>query len=332
VSAAVSCARTPGAPEEKILARYSRDYFWKEYLPSLGVVDGQYDLTQFDLRHSAVLQMIAAQAPGRRLLEVGCGAGFFLKAAERAEWRVEGIELSAEASGFAAGRLQLPIRRERAEDAPIEAGSFDAAVMFDVIEHLFDPRAVLSAIARALAPGGTLVMTTPNFDSASRYLLGVDWAVLSPLEHMYYFTEDSLRRQLAATGFSDVRFERQHVMWGPQETINFRYTHGPNGIRAGCARSSCGQAAVRSPGSCSAPDARTRYCALRRRLDNEQAINRSSPAVVPRGRPRNLREFHRRLALTHLGAASTHALTREVLALGRGDASPAPYVRAPPGG
>ena len=104
--------------------------------------------------------------------------------------------------------------------------------MFDVIEHLFDPRAVLAAIARALAPGGTLVISTPNIDSASRYLLGTDWAVLSPLEHVYYFSEDSLRRLLEATGFSDVRFVREHVMWGPQETINFRYTHAPGGLRA----------------------------------------------------------------------------------------------------
>jgi SAM-dependent methyltransferase len=222
----------PRAPEAKILSRYSSDYFWKEYLPSLGVVDGTFDLAQFDARHAAVLQMIAARATGRRLLEVGCGAGFFLKAAERAGWHVEGIELSTEASRFAVERLQLPIRRERAEDAPIEPGSFDAAVMFDVIEHLFDPRAVLGAIARALTPGGTLVISTPNVDSASRYLLGIDWAVLSPLEHVYYFNEDSLRRLLEATGFSDVRFVREHVMWGPQETINFRYTHAPGGLRA----------------------------------------------------------------------------------------------------
>ena len=61
--------------------------------------------------------------------------------------------------------------------------------MFDVIEHLFDPRSVLTAIARALVPGGLMVISTPNYDSASRHLLGVDWAVLSPLEHVYYFTE-----------------------------------------------------------------------------------------------------------------------------------------------
>jgi 2-polyprenyl-3-methyl-5-hydroxy-6-metoxy-1,4-benzoquinol methylase len=222
----------PRAPHAKILARYSRDYFWQEYLPSLGVVDGRFDLAQFDRRHQAMLDLIGARARGRRLLEVGCGAGFFLKAAQRAGWQVEGIELSDEASRFAVERLQLPIRRERAEEAPVEPGSFDAAAMFDVIEHLFDPASVLAAIARALSPGGTLAISTPNFDSLSRVLLGPDWAVLSPLEHVYYFTEASLTRMLTAAGFPNVEFIRQHTMWGPQETLNFRYTHEPGGWRS----------------------------------------------------------------------------------------------------
>jgi SAM-dependent methyltransferase len=235
IAACVGCGlvfANPRAPEDKILARYSRDYFWNEYLPSLGAAEGKFDLAQFDLRHAALLRLMAERAPGRRLVEVGCGAGFFLKTAARAGWQVEGIELSEEAARFASERLELPIRRERAEDAPIAPGSFDAAAMFDVIEHLFDPRAVLTAIARALVPGGLMVISTPNYDSASRHLLGVDWAVLRPLEHVYYFTEVSLRRLLEATGFSDVQFIRQHVMWGPQETINFRYTHAPDGLRA----------------------------------------------------------------------------------------------------
>ena len=222
----------PRAPHEKILARYSREYFWKEYLPSLGVVDERYDLATFDLRHKAMLDLIAARTRGRRLLEVGCGAGFFLKAAQRAGWTVEGIELSDEAARFAVERLQLPIRRERAEDAPIEPASFDAAAMFDVIEHLFEPASVLAAIARALPPGGTLAISTPNFDSLSRTALGADWAVLSPLEHVYYFTQASLTRMLAAAGFPTVEFVRRHAMWGPQETLNFRYTHEPAGWRA----------------------------------------------------------------------------------------------------
>jgi len=222
----------PRAPEAKILSRYSADYFWKEYLPSLGVHNGAFDLAQFDARYAVMLQMMGVEAPGRRLLEVGCGAGFFLKAAERAGWQVDGIELSEEASRFAIERLGLRVRRERAEEAPIEPGSFHVAAMFDVIEHLFAPRSVLTAIARALVSGGALVVSTPNIHSASRVLLGRDWAVLSPLEHVYYFSENSLKRLLEVSGFTDVRFVRQHVMWGPQETVNFRYTHAPDGARA----------------------------------------------------------------------------------------------------
>jgi SAM-dependent methyltransferase len=222
----------PRAPQEKILARYSPEYFWTEYLPSLGVFDGHYDLTAFDARYGVLLTMLARRTAGRRLIEVGSGAGFFLKAAERAGWQVKGVELSAEGARFATERLELDILTERAENLPVEPGSYDIAAMFEVIEHLFDPRAVLSSLARALVSGGTLVITTPNFDSASRHLLGVDWAVLSPLEHVYYFREHSLRRLLESTGFKDVQFVRRHVNWGPQETINFRYTHAPDGMRA----------------------------------------------------------------------------------------------------
>jgi SAM-dependent methyltransferase len=222
----------PRAPRDKILARYSRDYFWTEYLPSLGVVGYDFDLAGFDVRYGALLHMLGEAVPGRRLLEVGCGAGFFLKAAERLGWNVLGIELSDEAARFAATRLGLNVRRQRAEDAPIPPGSFDAAGMFDTIEHLFDPRSVLTAIARALAPGGVLAITTPNFDSITRHLLGVDWAVLSPLEHVYYFQERTLARLLESCGFSRIRFVRRHIMWGPLETVNPRYSHAPDATRA----------------------------------------------------------------------------------------------------
>ncbi len=222
----------PRAPAAAILARYSPDYFWKEYLPSLGVIDGKYDLEPFDARHAMLLQMLAERTHGRRLFEVGAGGGFFLKAAERAGWQVAGIELSEAAARFARERLELEVTSVSAETMSVADGSYDAVAMFEVIEHLFDPRAVLLAAARILVPGGSLVVSTPNFDAASRYLLGEDWAVLSPLEHVYYFREESLRRLLEATGFSEVRFERVHAMWGPIETANFRYTHAPKGWRA----------------------------------------------------------------------------------------------------
>lgn len=223
----------PRTSKDEIWKRYSSDYFWHEYLPALGVQDGRFDLETFDRRHAATLQLIAAHAgkPGR-LLEIGTGAGFFLKAAERAGWSVAGVELSSEGAAFARDRLGLEIRQEAAESLTFPARTFDVAVMFDVIEHLFDPKAVLEAIGRVLKPGGLLLITTPNFDALSRHALGSAWAVLSPLEHVYYFTEATLRELLARSSFSDVRFVRRRRGSSPIETMNYRYTHDPAGRRA----------------------------------------------------------------------------------------------------
>ena len=223
----------PRAPEAAILARYSSDYFWKEYLPAAGAPDGKVDLEWLDRRHRPMLELIARYAKsGRRLLEVGTGAGLFLKAASRAGWEASGLELSTEGAAFARDRLALDVRQERAEQMSFPPGTFDVAVMFDVIEHLFDPKAVLTATRRALKPGGVLVVSTPNFNALSRHVLGRDWAVLSPLEHTYYYTEQTLAAMLKACGFARTESIRQFAGWGPIETMNYRYTHSPSELRA----------------------------------------------------------------------------------------------------
>jgi 2-polyprenyl-3-methyl-5-hydroxy-6-metoxy-1,4-benzoquinol methylase len=225
---------SPRLPKEAIWQRYSAEYFWKEYLPALGVVDGHFDLETFDARHAGMLDLVRRERGGAigRLLEVGAGAGFFLKAAERAGWIVRGVELSAEGAAFATSRLGLDVRREPAETIDFGEARFDVAVMFDVVEHLFEPTVVLAAIRRLLVPGGLLVVTTPNFDALSRIILGRDWAVLSPLEHLYYYTERTLAMQLECAGFADVRSVRRHPSFGPVETMNYHYTHAPTSLRA----------------------------------------------------------------------------------------------------
>lgn len=222
---------SPRAPSRDILARYNADYFWSEYLPAQGVAEGRYDLATFDRRYEPILELLGKPA-GRRLLEVGSGAGFFLKAAERRGWSVAGIELSPTACEFARERLGLDVRQQPADEMSFASDSFDVAVMFDVIEHVFDPRAVLEAVRSVLVPGGTLAILTPNYDAFSRLVLGADWAILSPLEHLYYFNERTLAGLLAETGFGAVRFHREYGGWNKVETMNYRNTHKPAAWRA----------------------------------------------------------------------------------------------------
>lgn len=222
----------PRLTAEEIWQRYSPNYFWQEYLPALGVSNGEFDLAYFDSRHAAMLRLIARHRPVRgRLLEVGTGAGFFLKAAERAGWTVGGIEISSEGVAFATARLGLEIRRESAEELSYPDTSFDVAVMFDVIEHLLDPAAALTQVKRVLRPGGLLVVSTPNLHALTRFALGSEWAVLSPAEHLYNFSEATLGILLRRAGFRNVAFQRQYEGLGVDETMNPRYSHAPSSVR-----------------------------------------------------------------------------------------------------
>ncbi|MEX2662178.1 MAG: class I SAM-dependent methyltransferase [Vicinamibacterales bacterium] len=223
----------PRAPEADILSRYSHDYFWHEYLPAAGAPEGRIDFDFIDGRNAAMLRLIRRHSPsGTRMLEIGSAAGLFLKAAERAGWEVGGVELSAAAADFARGKLGLDVRPEPVEAMTFPEGAFDVAVMFDVIEHLFDPRTALQATRRALTPGGILVVSTPNLNALSRHALGVDWAVLSPREHMYYFTERTLDRMVQSSGFGPATFERRFDGRDVDETMNYRQTHAPGHWRA----------------------------------------------------------------------------------------------------
>ena len=126
----------PRMPVESILARYSANYFWSEYLPAHNVRDGVFKLEDFDARYAAMLKLIQAGAGGPgKMLEIGVGAGFFLKAAQRAGWQVQGLELSGEAVAFARERLGLDVAQLPAEQLSELGDGFDVVVMFEVIEH-----------------------------------------------------------------------------------------------------------------------------------------------------------------------------------------------------
>jgi SAM-dependent methyltransferase len=218
---------SPRLSGEAIRQRYSPDYFWKEYLPSIGIVDGRYDPAFSQARYRCLLELIGREVPPpARLLEIGPGAGSFLDAARAAGFTVEGIEFSAEAAAFARDRLGLAVVQGAAEELDAR-GAFDVVGAFDTLEHVLQPREVLEKARAALRPGGLLALTVPNLNALSRAFLGADWAVLSPAEHLSYFTERTLGRLLREVGFEGVRFVRRFAGFGLPETMNPECTHRP---------------------------------------------------------------------------------------------------------
>ena len=137
-----------------------------------------------------------------RLLEIGSGSGVFLNGMQLLGWQVEGIDVDPEAVAIARNKYSIEVRNGSLTEQKYPSGTFDAVVMSHVIEHVPDPRALLSECRRVLAPGGTLVITTPNVRSLGHRRFQSAWVCLDPPRHLNIFSLNSLGTMVTDSGLS----------------------------------------------------------------------------------------------------------------------------------
>ncbi len=148
-----------------------------------------------------------------RLLDIGCAMGHFMLAAREEGWDTVGVELSTKQASFARTNFNLEVFGTMIEDANFPAHSFDVITLWSVIEHVHDPKAVMTIVNKLIKPEGVVVVKTPNQDSlitllahwsyffsAGRYFLPV-----YSDDHLYRFSEETLRRLFEVTNFKVIR-------------------------------------------------------------------------------------------------------------------------------
>jgi 2-polyprenyl-3-methyl-5-hydroxy-6-metoxy-1,4-benzoquinol methylase len=149
---------------------------------------------------SEILGIATRLSPGRgALLDVGPCAGTLLVQAREQGFAVSGIEINAGAARMCREQLGLDVRAGVLEPDSYPPDSFDVVSMGDVIEHVPDPLATLRTVARILKPGGHVLISTPNVESAAARMLQV-----KPEEHIYYYSAETLRASLAKAGLETV--------------------------------------------------------------------------------------------------------------------------------
>jgi SAM-dependent methyltransferase len=161
------------------------------------------------IHRSAVtrLQTLERAVKGRRLLDVGCAAGYFLEAARTRGWTVAGLELSTYSVRLARG-LALEVF-EGSILAPPPLPGFDAITMWDTIEHLLRPDIAVENARRLLRPGGVLVVSTGDRRSFVARALGRRWRLMNDPTHKFFFDERTLSSLLATAGFTVASVSRQ---------------------------------------------------------------------------------------------------------------------------
>ncbi len=151
-----------------------------------------------------------------RILDVGTAGGSFLAVAKAAGWEVRGVEPNRWLCDWAREHYGIQVDNGDLFAARYPDDSFDAATLWDVLEHVPDPRALLDEVKRVLRPGGVLLVNYPDKGSVIARAMGRRW-VFNLTVHLYYFTRRTLRRMLDETGFEVVKF-RPYV-----QTLGFGY-------------------------------------------------------------------------------------------------------------
>lgn len=204
--------------------RYDAETIVKGYMASQ---ESEHD-SQFPMRVHSFFRTLKKHAkhlppPGSKILDIGTAGGAFLDAAKRYGYDAYGMEPSMDlvARGKARG---LQIEQGTIEHHSFELGSFDMVCLWDVIEHLPDPKSALIEIKKLLKPNGILLINFPDIGTWQAKLAGKRfWWILSV--HLHHFTRETIRNICSRTGFEVFHFQRywQVLEFGYLERMAVHY-------------------------------------------------------------------------------------------------------------
>ena len=189
-------------PSEEFLHSHYQDY-----LPAdLQGIESWRQLMAQVFTKSARLIQEAIPIPGR-LLDIGCGYGFFLEEMIQRGWQGEGIEISATGIRYAREKFGLNVSDRLLPRPDWQDNCYDVITLFYVIEHLQDPMGLLGEVHRLLRAGGLLLLRWPHTAPIARMLR--PWSKRMKLyqapSHLFDFSPVTIYKILDQLDFRDIR-------------------------------------------------------------------------------------------------------------------------------
>ena len=153
-------------------------------------------------------QLSKLKLSGKKLLDFGCGKGRFIYQASQYGWKVKGIETAEARAEFGKTIYRLDINTSEYQKGLIKGGPFNIITLFHVIEHLYNPKKLLSELLEAnLTRDGYVVIEVPLFESLQSKMAGKYWLHLDPPLHISHFTKSALLNFLDELNLKPIKFQ-----------------------------------------------------------------------------------------------------------------------------
>jgi len=179
---------------------YERGYFDSHYDKGLKKDSPEMNKRLSQERHR--ISFFRSLKPGGRILDIGCGMGYFLYACSLRGYDAEGMDISDDSTAYIRSELGLKVKTDAAGTVDYEEGSFDVITMWHFLEHCHDPREYLSSAWRWLKKDGILVVDVPNHEGTDARKIWSGWTGWSLPYHLYHFTPRTLDGLMERHGFA----------------------------------------------------------------------------------------------------------------------------------
>jgi len=163
----------PRPTGEELTALYTREYFVSQY--DEGAKPGSPEFKKWLSLLDHRVQFFKPKKAKGRLLDIGCGNGYFLALCRSKGYEVQGIDISEWAAKYATETLGLPVRVGQIDDMELPGRHFDIITLWHSLEHTRNPRYAIERAKDWLKANGILVIEVPNYEGRDARSYGEDW-------------------------------------------------------------------------------------------------------------------------------------------------------------
>ena len=193
----------PHPEKDELKKLYAETYFQSHYDDVLSLTSTEMKKRLNQENHR--LRFFRKFKKRGKILDIGCGRGYFLLACRQAGYEVEGIDISSAAADYVSSELKIPVHLGEVDNLKLSAESYDVITLWHSLEHTSDPNSYIQMAHLWLKENGILVIDVPNHEGYDARKAWSKWPQWDLPFHFHHFTPRSLAKLLEKHRFEIIR-------------------------------------------------------------------------------------------------------------------------------